>query len=94
MKFAKLFEDETLGQILVKIDQDEGEDGFGPEIRFYVSPPNLGVCSIALKFDDDDEGWGNAEEVFEGITIEQAIGATKEIFEMSDEMGALENDNL
>ena len=54
----------------------------------------MGVCSIALKFDDDDEGWGNAEEVFEGITIEQAIGATKEIFEMSDEMGALENDNL
>jgi len=64
MMFAKLFETKKYGQILVKIDDDDG-----PEVRYYFEPKGLGVCSMALSFTDDDKGdaWGKAERVFDGI---------------------------
>ncbi len=59
--FCRLFETSTHGQILVKLDRnDEGI----PEVRYYMQPPNLGVCSVALSFSDDDEGWDLAENAF------------------------------
>ncbi len=42
-QFAKLFEFEGLGQVLVMLDR--GDDG--PEVRLYFKPDGLGVCSVA-----------------------------------------------
>ena len=49
-KFAKLFEFEDLGQVLVKLD--DGDDG--PEVRTYFVPDGFGVCSIAMTFKSDE----------------------------------------
>ena len=69
-KFCKLFETEV-GQILVKADTSEDGE---PEVRFYFSPKGLGICSMALTFNDTDEGWANQESAFEKITEESALG--------------------
>lgn len=64
--FAKLYETEDHGQILVKMDS--GDDG--PEIRFFFQPDNLGVCSVAIGYEDDDSGWDKAEEAFNNVVDE------------------------
>lgn len=57
--FAKLFDHEKYGQLLVKLDTDNEGD---PEVRTYFKPKGLGVCSVAAGFKDDDEGWELAEK--------------------------------
>lgn len=54
-QFAKLFEFEDLGQVLVMLDR--GDDG--PEVRLYFKPDGLGVCSVACSNfpGDEDEQW-------------------------------------
>ncbi|HEP9000241.1 TPA: hypothetical protein VDU89_006973, partial [Pseudomonas aeruginosa] len=49
--FAKLFEFEDLGQVLVMLDR--GDDG--PEVRLYFKPDGLGVCSVACSNFPGDE---------------------------------------
>lgn len=78
--FAKLFESEMYGQILVKLDQSD-EPGEGAEIRFYFSPPDLGVCSIALKYRDTDNGWDKSEQVFYDIDLEQSESIIKSTYD-------------
>lgn len=68
--FAKLYDSEKCGQILVKIDTDPDE--CNPEVRFYIQPEGFGVCAGALGFKDTDEGWKQAESIFESITFEKA----------------------
>jgi len=75
-KFAKLYEDDELGQILVKSDMDHNGN---PEIRFYCIPDGLGVCSVALTHDDTDEGWKAMEKAFESIDKKDAIKVVKNI---------------
>lgn len=84
--FAKLFDTEH-GQILVKIDA--GEDS-APEVRFFAEPPGLGVCSVALAFEDSDEGWDTAEQAFEKVDIEMAIRATAQLRKFAGELGGTE----
>ena len=69
MAFAKLYGDGD-DQILVKLD--ECLDGGQPEVRFYFQPPELGVCSLAIKFEDSDAGWDEAETAFAAVTQESA----------------------
>ena len=73
--FAKLYETEETGQVLVKLD--EGEDG--PEVRYYFEPKGLGVCSMAFQFKDDEEGsaWDKADIAFEKADEEQALRLAK-----------------
>ena len=73
--FAKLYET-SVGQVLVKID-----DGDGPEVRFFFEPPNLGVCSVALKFSDDDDGWDKAETAFKKVDEAQAVSIARSTIE-------------
>ena len=68
--FAKLFEHEKHGQLLVKMDMDQ--EG-SPEIRTFFEPEGFGVCSIAIGFPDTDEGWDGAETLFQAYGIEQAV---------------------
>jgi hypothetical protein len=61
--FAKLFESQKYGQILVKIDSASDDDM--AEVRFFFQPKDLGVCSCAICFEGSDAGWGLAEKAFE-----------------------------
>jgi len=83
MKFAKLYETDY-GQILVKLDACS--ETAVPEVRFYVKPPGLGVCSLALKFKDTDEGWDKAEEAFDKINEPRAVDAVREVMDMGQDL--------
>ena len=72
-EFCKIFVDETIGQVLVKLDSSE--EDFKPEVRFYCQPKDLGVCSLALKFTDDDAGWAKAEKAFSEMDKDTAVNA-------------------
>ena len=69
--FAKLFYSDQYGQILVKFDDGDN----GPEVRFYFKPNNLGVCSCALEFTDDEKdiAWDKAETAFNKIDYDSAL---------------------
>lgn len=71
MKFAKLFEFDDIGQVLVKMDT--GEDG--PEVQIYFETGIEGVdlCSQSFGFDDSTEGWEKRGEVFD--QIDEAMAA-------------------
>lgn len=73
-KFAKLFDTDIYGQILVVID--EGDEG--PEVRFSFTPAGLGVCSQAIKYSQESEdGWNNAQNFFDSIDETIAIESIK-----------------
>ncbi len=78
--FAKLFERPGFGQVLAKLDVHEGK----PELRWYVQPPELGVCSFALGFEDTDEGWDAAERAFNGADEAAADAAGKALYSAVD----------
>jgi hypothetical protein len=77
MKFAKLFERPVFGQVLLKFDVD-GQGN--PELRWFVRPPELGVCSFAMGFKDSDDGWDAAETAFDAADEEQADAACRALF--------------
>ena len=71
MEFAKVFETEEAGQLMVKRDSnEEGE----PEVRVYFKPKELGVCSIGLGFEDTDEGFDSADLIFSKANKKWALG--------------------
>jgi hypothetical protein len=64
-KFAKLFEDEKYGQILVIRDtDDEGE----PCVKVMAQPHGLGICAVSLAFSNDED----AQATFERMELEHA----------------------
>lgn len=78
MTFAKLFETEGAGQVLVKLDVDEKG---APEVRWYAQPEGLGVCSFALGFEDNDTGWAHAKKTFNSADVRQAATLMKGMFD-------------
>ena len=66
-EFAKVF-GKGRGQIVVMLD--EGQEG--PEIRAFTRPPNLGVCSLAIGYSNDDAGWDRAEAEFAKVDEKRA----------------------
>ena len=59
-KFCKLFESEVYGQTLAKLDHAQDQEG--AELRIYVQPESLGVCTIATFYGDTDADWGPRRE--------------------------------
>ncbi len=78
-EFCKVFDDELIGQILVKLDSSD--DDFKTEIRIYCKPKDMGVCSIALIYKDTEEGWAKAESTFIKMGKQDAIKIAKNIIE-------------
>ena len=84
-KFARLFEFEDIGQVLVKlgnsqIDESEAEkdESVQPEpneterseLRFYFKLPGLGICEAAFGY-CDDEDWSKAAAVLDDLNEQQ-----------------------
>ena len=88
--FCKVFYTDKYDQILVKIDH--AEDGT-PEVRFYIQPDNLGVCSIAAKYDSTDDGWDKAEAYFEKIDEPLARANARLILNMIGDTVEVDNEN-
>lgn len=82
--FAKLFETEEFGQILVKRDKEDA----GYEVRFYADckrlsdevGEQLGVCSVAFVFEDSDKGASDSMLVLEATDEENAIKMCSKLF--------------
>lgn len=66
--FAKLYGTDK-DQVLVKMDTNEE---CKPEVRVFVKPEGLGVCSIAVSFKDSDAGWKKAQKCMNEMTEEKA----------------------
>ncbi len=66
--FAKLFGGPD-DQVLVKLDSAESGS---PEVRLFFEPVGLGVCSIALGFEDSEDGWAKAETAFASMNEVEA----------------------
>jgi len=66
--FAKLYGADK-DQVLVKMDTNEECE---PEVRVFVKPEGLGVCSIAVSFKDSDAGWKKAQKIIDERTEEKA----------------------
>lgn len=83
--FAKLFQFEEIGQVLVKLD--DGDDG--PEVRIYFQPENLGICSTAFNFEEDETGseWDKAEKAFELVDEKTALGVVTELLKVTPKFG-------
>jgi hypothetical protein len=67
MSFAKIYESDKVGQILLKHDV-ASEDEYESEIRVYFQPEGQGVCSIARAFDS----WEKSEKAWEDMRNTQA----------------------
>ena len=78
--FAKLYETDK-GQILCKIDTGESDK---PEIRYFFEPNGLGVCSVAMTFEDDETGdaWERADKAFEDVSEQSAKGVFDRFLDM------------
>lgn len=77
MSFAKLFDTPRFGQVLALLDTD---DNGRPALHWYVKPIDLGVCRIALGFNDSDTGWDAAEKALAKADIDAANSAAIAIY--------------
>lgn len=69
-KFAKLFETD-IGQIVVLNHQDS--DGNPALVFMFMSDlEGLGVCQVAIGFDDSEEGEAKRDTAFDALTEEMA----------------------
>lgn len=89
--FCKLFRSERHGQILVVEDRDQ-EEGV-PSLTFSCTPPGLGVCSISLKWEDDDDGWDRADYAFSTVNQEFAEEMADKVFRDSAPFAPKEDDD-
>lgn len=78
--FAKIFRHPSGKQILVMKDSGEKAE---PVINIFVEPEEFGVCSVSMKYSDDDEGWDKRDEMFDATDEEKAIEVTNAIFRQS-----------
>ena len=77
--FAKLFETEEHGQILVK--KDEGDEGL--EVRIYIQPENLGRCNFAYIYQGQNREEQSAK-CFERIDSTKAMDMVVAFYEKFD----------
>lgn len=72
MSFAKIFQFDDIGQVLVKRDTDNETQE--PEVRLYFEPKGFGVCSTAFTFEEDEneDQAVKAERAFDLVDEERA----------------------
>ena len=75
MDFAKMFQTE-LGQVVVMLQADD--DG-APEVRVFMKPEDMGVCSTAFGYSDDDAGQASADGGFAKFDLAMATACLKEV---------------
>lgn len=76
-KFAKIFEDEKYGQILILNDEcDEGH----PAVLVHFTAEGLGVCKVAFTYKHEEEdNYEKRDKAFERFTHDMAVEVVSEI---------------
>jgi hypothetical protein len=77
-KFAKLYEHEGIGQVLVmKTGNDEG----APSLKFII---NLDGEEVAAgpTYRDDDDGWASLDKAFDKVDEQTAVDYAKALVDM------------
>ena len=69
MKFAKIFENKRLGQVIIMKKQTELG---APELRFFFQPEGFGVCEFAIGFNDQDASESRFAEAYDEMTPQNA----------------------
>lgn len=69
--FAKIFGTPKDQILVLKQEVWESDDKAG-EIRVFIQPYGLGVCSLAMRFSDTEQGWENREYCFRNFTEDVA----------------------
>ena len=84
-QFAKLFELPKVGQVLIVLDANSDSE---PAVRWTIKPPELGLCSYEVGFENSDAGWEDAEKLFQNITMDQVkTGVSALIGQIRNAMG-------
>jgi hypothetical protein len=65
MKFAKIFENKRLGQVIIMKKQTELG---APEIRFFFQPEGFGVCEFAIGFNDQNASESRFAKAYDEMT--------------------------
>lgn len=73
MNFAKIFNHEKIGQILVTTESDDI-----PSLKFRVNHEGMDI-STSLNFNDDDKGWDTMEDAFNKCDLEMATSVAVKI---------------
>ena len=79
--FCKTFENKDYGQLVAM--RQTNEEG-APEIRIFVEPPDLDVCSVAYSYPDTDKGWDDRNKLFDNITEQVCWASVKTMFDLLD----------
>jgi hypothetical protein len=93
--FAKLTEDEELGQILLTketVDHPELEDETCPAIKVQLSVEGARV-GIELPFPNDEDGFYSRDKVFDDFTDDQARKVARDIMNEIIELADKEQDD-
>jgi hypothetical protein len=81
-KFAKIFESERFGQLLVVAGT--GDDG-EPELKITGKPKGFGLSSICVGFPSTERGWLGLDNSFEKMDLEAAESAVTDMFEFAND---------
>jgi hypothetical protein len=94
-QFAKLFQFEDIGQVLLTIDASEEPNTYGPEIKITFKPKNLGVCAVKLSNfgKDEDEAWVKGEDSFVAMDEAFAYKTAKKVIDEYNSMFATKPDD-
>lgn len=82
-QFAKLYETEEWGQILIVFDTEDGM----PRVSTRCHVPGIGVANFKIVLPNNEEGWEQAERMFHAIDEPRAV--TLAHFARDDLMGRL-----
>lgn len=90
--FAKLFEVEGIGQILLV--KRRGDDG--PELAITFRMPNGSVCDIKLGYPDNDDGWDQLDAAFDQVEEPTAASLAREQIEAGPfaELGSIDDEDI
>jgi hypothetical protein len=80
--FCKLYDSPEHKQIIIKLDTNDNDES---EVQLYWVPTGLGVCQMALIFNDT----AKAERVFNKITLEIAEEMINQIAPQTDKIRGL-----
>ncbi|MNZ54016.1 hypothetical protein D3C78_719070 [compost metagenome] len=89
--FAKLFDVDGIGQILVIKRR-----GDGPELTITFRMPNGSLCDIKLGFPDNDDGWNQLDAAFDQVDESTAASLVREQIESGPfaKLGSIDDEDI
>ncbi|MBU2867029.1 hypothetical protein [Pacificibacter marinus] len=84
--FAKLFEFDDIGQVLITKETLEVEGEDRPSIVTRVDTGSC-VMTLDMKFQSDDDGWSARDRVFADVIADWAHARGSEAIDLAESLG-------